>query len=224
MKRRTVIVEGPLAFRMRRVDAARLGLNACCVRRSRNALAERHQIAPCWIFWMPKAPGLPAHSAVRVQARLIWGTACSQSFQPAVPARTASPRMRSWYDGLGRLLGPPELPSVQMHHRITAICGLWRHGPSSIRCAAPAAFPMPAIVMCNASHLWPIPFVIAREDLLKIGGSTRVADVIAEPVSNPLGCLVQLVRFVGLQLRQWSNFAVIAVGSPIEARVFRAGA
>jgi hypothetical protein len=41
-----------------------LGLNACCVRRSRNALAGRHQIAPCWIFWMPKAPGLPAHSAV----------------------------------------------------------------------------------------------------------------------------------------------------------------
>ena len=46
-----------------------LGLNACCVRRSRNALAGRHQIAPCWIFWMPKAPGLPAHSAVRAQAR-----------------------------------------------------------------------------------------------------------------------------------------------------------
>ena len=40
-----------------------LGLNACCVRRSRNALAGRHQIAPCWIFWMPKAPGLPAHRA-----------------------------------------------------------------------------------------------------------------------------------------------------------------
>src|ERR1700704_7103708 len=43
-------------------------------------------------------------------------TACSQSFQPAVPARTASPRMRSWYDGLGsgrgRLLGPPELGSI----------------------------------------------------------------------------------------------------------------
>ena len=47
-----------------------LGLNACCVRRSRNALAGRHQIAPCWIFWMSKAPGLPAHSAVRAQARL----------------------------------------------------------------------------------------------------------------------------------------------------------
>ena len=34
------------------------------------------------------------------------------------------------------------VPSVQMHRRITAICGLWRHAPSSIRCAAPAAFPM----------------------------------------------------------------------------------
>ena len=43
-----------------------LGLNACCVRRSRNALAGRHQIAPCWIFWRPKAPGLPAHSASAV--------------------------------------------------------------------------------------------------------------------------------------------------------------
>jgi DNA-binding transcriptional MerR regulator len=32
-----------------------LGLNACCVRRSRNALAGRHQIAPCWIFSMSKA-------------------------------------------------------------------------------------------------------------------------------------------------------------------------
>src|SRR4030088_3724870 len=45
-----------------------------------------------------------------------WATACSQSFQPAVPARTASPRMRSWYDGLGsgcgRLLGPPELGPI----------------------------------------------------------------------------------------------------------------
>jgi MerR family mercuric resistance operon transcriptional regulator len=34
------------------------------------ALAGRHQIASCWIFWMPKAPGLPARSAVRAQARL----------------------------------------------------------------------------------------------------------------------------------------------------------
>jgi DNA-binding transcriptional MerR regulator len=47
-----------------------LSLNACCVRRSRNVLAGRHQIAPFWIFWMPKVSGHPAHSAVWAQARL----------------------------------------------------------------------------------------------------------------------------------------------------------
>ena len=41
-----------------------LSLNACCIRRSRNVLAGRHQIAPCWIFSMSKASGHPAHSAV----------------------------------------------------------------------------------------------------------------------------------------------------------------
>src|ERR1700730_18678612 len=40
-----------------------LSLNACCVRRSRNVLAGRHQIAPCWICSMSKASGHPTHSA-----------------------------------------------------------------------------------------------------------------------------------------------------------------
>ena len=47
-----------------------LSLNSCCVRRSLTVPAVRHQIAPCWIFWMFKVSGHPAHSAVRAQARL----------------------------------------------------------------------------------------------------------------------------------------------------------
>ena len=48
--------------------------------------------------------------------RKEWATACSGSFQPAVPAKTASPRMRSWRDGsgsgCGHFLGPPKLRAV----------------------------------------------------------------------------------------------------------------
>jgi hypothetical protein len=61
-----------------------LGLKACCVRRSRNALAGRHQIAPCWIFWRPKAPGLPAHSPVRAQARLCKNEITCDKGSPAL--------------------------------------------------------------------------------------------------------------------------------------------
>ena len=60
--------------------------------------------------------GVRGEMLQRVKRPILRARVCSQSFQPAVPTRTASQRMRSWYDelgsGRGRLLGPPELGPV----------------------------------------------------------------------------------------------------------------
>jgi hypothetical protein len=67
--------------------------------------------------------GVRGEMLQRVKRPISWARVCSQSFQPAVPARTASLRMRSCSDQTltGSLVHQNSVPSVHMHRRITAI-------------------------------------------------------------------------------------------------------
>src|ERR1700745_2266065 len=72
--------------------------------------------------WSPHL-GVRGEMPQRVKRPILWARVCSQSFQPAVPAGTASLRTRSCSDQTltGSLVHQNSVPSVHMHRRITAI-------------------------------------------------------------------------------------------------------